>query len=303
MAYAVYQNIGLRLPQESVDHEFQKLFGLPFTIGTTGRIKKMAAKYYMATYKGLLMKLRSGLLIHADETKISLKDKAGFVWVFANMEEVAYVFSETREGDMLQDYLANFKGVLVSDFYAAYDGINCPQQKCLVHLLRDLNDELFKNPHDEDFKRLVKGFSSLVKPMIDTVDRYGLKSHFLKKHIVFVNCFYRELFKMKPSSELALKFKKRFEKNRNGLFTFLKHDGVPWNNNNAEHAVKAFATLRHVIKGVTTENGLKDYLILLSICETCKYKGLDFLDFLRSGEKDIDVYAQKKTKRRSKTIQ
>ena len=108
---------------------------------------------------------------------------------------------------------------------------------------------------------------------------------------------------MKPSSELALKFKKRFEKNRNGLFTFLKHDGVPWNNNNAEHAVKAFATLRHVIKGVTTENGLKDYLILLSICETCKYKGLDFLDFLRSGEKDIDVYAQKKTKRRSKTIQ
>ena len=40
MAYAVYQNIGLRLPQESVDHEFQKLFGLPFTIGTTGRIKK-----------------------------------------------------------------------------------------------------------------------------------------------------------------------------------------------------------------------------------------------------------------------
>jgi len=299
IAYAVYHNIGLKLPLGNIAESLQKLFSLQVN---TYQIKTMAAEYYAATYKRLLMKLRSGLMIHADETKIDLKNKAGFVWVFANMEEVAYVFSETREGSMLQDYLADFKGVLVSDFYAAYDGINCPQQKCLIHLLRDLNDELLKNPYDEEFKRLVKGFSTLVQPMIATVDRFGLKSHYLKKHIVCVHRFYRELFKMKLSSELALKCKKRFEKNRNGLFTFLEHDNVPWNNNNAEHAVKAFALLRHGIKGITSEKGLKDYLILLSISETCKYKGLDFLDFLRSGEKDIDVFAQKKIKRHIRTI-
>ena len=203
---------------------------------------------------------------------------------------------------MLQDYLADFKGVLVSDFYAAYDAINFPKQKCLVHLLRDLNDELLENPYDEEFKQILKGFSNLVKPMIDTVDRYGLKSHFLKKHILSVNRFYRELYKMELSSELALKLKKRFEKNRNGLFTFLEHDGVPWNNNKAEHAVKAFVMLRHVIKGVTSEKGLKDYLILLSICETCKYKGFDFVEFLSSGEKDLDAFAQKKTKKAARSI-
>ena len=38
-----------------------------------------------------------------------------------------------------------------------------------------------------------------------------------------------------------MKFKERLEKNRDKLFTFLSYDGVPWNNNNAEHAVKAFA--------------------------------------------------------------
>jgi hypothetical protein len=58
-----------------------------------------------------------------------------------------------------------------------------------------------------------------------------------------------------------------------------------------EHAVKAFAMLRQVIKGVTTEKGIRDYLVLLSISQTCKYKELDFLDFLRSGEKDINVFA------------
>ena len=71
---------------------------------------------------------------------------------------------------------------------------------------------------------------------------------------------------------------------------------MPWNNNNAEHAIKAFATLRHVIKGVTTEKGLREYLVLLSVCETCKYRGIDFLNFLRSGERDIDAFA--KTRRR-----
>jgi len=71
-----------------------------------------------------------------------------------------------------------------------------------------------------------------------------------------------------------------------------EHDGVPWNNNNAEHAIKAFAMLRHVIKGVTSGKGLRDYLVLLSICESCKYMGVDFLDFLCSGEKDLHAFAQ-----------
>ena len=37
---------------------------------------------------------------------------------------------------------------------------------------------------------------------------------------------------------------------------------------------------------------MKEYLTLLSICETCNYMGVDFLDFLRSGEKDIHAFAE-----------
>ena len=47
-------------------------------------------------------------------------------------------------------------------------------------------------------------------------------------------------------------------KNGNKMFTFLDFDDVPWNNNNAEHAVKAFALLRRVIEGLTTERSLRD---------------------------------------------
>jgi len=123
--------------------------------------------------------------------------------------------------------------------------------------------------------------------MIETVDRYGLKKYFLKKHIIYAERFYRSLERTGYQSEAAVKCKERFEKNRDKLFTFLKYDGVPWNNNNAEHAIKAFARLRDVIAGSSTEKGVDEYLTLLSICQTCKYSGRDFLDFLRSGEKSL----------------
>ncbi len=291
VAYALYQNIGLRLPQESVDRSLNKLFGFHLSVGTTSAFKRMAARAYEDSYNALVKSLCSGRLLHADETKISVKGKTGFVWVFANLEEVAYIYSETREGDLLHALLKEFTGVLVSDFYAAYDGIRCPQQKCLIHLIRDLNDDVLKHPYDEELKRLAQAFAGLVTPMVETVDRHGLKSHFLRKHRVFVDRFYRQLSTTVLQSQAAVKLKDRFQKNREKLFTFLSFDGVPWNNNNAEHAVKAFATLRNVIGGTTTEKGIREYLVLLSICETCKYKGLDFLDFLRSGEKNIDAFA------------
>lgn len=84
------------------------------------------------------------------------------------MEEVAYFYTDTREGDYTQSLLKDFKGVLVSDFYAAYDSINCPQQKCLIHLIRDINDALYKNPYDEGLKQLAEGFTRLLRPMIET---------------------------------------------------------------------------------------------------------------------------------------
>jgi hypothetical protein len=78
---------------------------------------------------------------------------------------------------------------------------------------------------------------------------------------------------------------------------------VPWNNNNAEHAIKAFARLRDVISGSSTKKRVDEYLTLLSVSETCEYQGLDFLNFLRSGETDIESFARVRCKytRRPKT--
>lgn len=297
IAYALHLSIELRLPQLHVATNLNRLFGFNLSSADISRFKAAGAKNYRLTYSRLVRKLCSGRLLHVDETKANVRNRNGFVWVFANMEEVAYVYSETREGDMLHSMLKNYKGVLVSDFYAAYDSLQCSQQKCLIHLIRDLNDDILKHPYDEELKRIALAFAVLLRSIVGSVDRHGLKSRFLRKHLVAVDRFYREI-DTDVQSEPAVKFLDRLQKNRNKLFAFLSFDGVPWNNNNAEHAVKPFALLRRVIGGVTTEKGLRDYLVILSICQTCKYMGVDFLDFLRSGKKDIHAFADSRRKRK-----
>ena len=82
------------------------------------------------------------------------------------------------------------------------------------------------------------------------------------------------------------------------LFTFLRHDGVPWNNNNAENAIRQFAYYREVAAGRLKEDRLRDYLLLLSISQTCRYRGVSFLKFLLSRERDIDAFCEKPRRRR-----
>ncbi len=298
VAYFLYQVIQLSISQRIVTLSINQLFGYGLNCTTTHKFKTRAAEFYKETQRGILARLVKGDLVHADETKANVKGKLAYVWVFTNLREVAYLYADTREADVLHATLVGFKGVLVSDFYAAYDSLDCPQQKCLMHLLRDLNDELLNHPYDEELKELVKGFGSLVRPMVETVDRRGLKRHFLRKHRKFVDRFFRDLGKASYHSEAALKCKDRFEKNRQKLFTFLDHDGIPWNNNNAENAIKAFAALRDVMEGTSNQSGVEEYLTLLSVCQTCKYMGVDFLDFLRSGETDIHAFAESRCGRR-----
>src|SRR5262249_25831124 len=153
----------------------------------------------------------------------------------------------------------------------------------------------------EELKRIVGGFAALLRLIVQTVDRDGLTRHFLRKHLASVDRFYNKLIAPDYHSEAAIKCKQSFDKNRDTLFTFLRYDDVPLNNNNAEHAIKAFAKRRKVMGGSSTEKGIEEYLTLLTVSETCECQGLDFLDFLRSGENDIDAFRECKRRHASKS--
>ena len=131
----------------------------------------------------------------------------------------------------------------------------------------------------------------VLKPIIDTIDRYGLKQYHLNKHKEEVARYFRYLSERAFGSQVASKYQKRLQKYQDKLFVFLDHDGIPWNNNNAENAIKRFASRRKIFGTWPTADGLQDYLVFLSIYQTCRLKNLSFLQFLRSGTFDIDSFA------------
>ncbi len=203
----------------------------------------------------------------------------------------------TVEAVTAQKVLQHFGGVLVSDFYAGYDSISCTQQKCLIHLMRDINDDLYKQPFNDEMKEIGTQFGDVLRPIIESVDRFGLTARYLRRRQLAVNKFYQTLSRQDYKTAVAVGYVRRFEKNRDRLFTFLDHDGIPWNNNNAEHAIKAFVRLRNVIGGASTAEGLREYLVHLSVCETCKCKGVSSLDFLQSEEASVDAFISKRGQR------
>ena len=295
MVWSVNQHISHRVSFGQILSILDESFHLHLPHVTILRFKETLAKEYMPTYEEIKTILTNGFLLHADETKVEVKGIAGlaYVWVFASMNTVLYMFRSSREAEFLKDLLRDFTGVLVSDFYAGYDALPCLQQKCLIHLIRDLNDDLFKHQFDFELKGIVSHFGVLLRTIMRTIERYGLKKRYLHNHQKDVDRFYRQCIDRTYDSEVAVKYQARFTKYREKLFTFLHHEGIPWNNNNAETAIKPFAEHRKRVKANFTQRGIRDYLILLSIQQTCKYRGLNFLEFLKSGEQSIEEYCRK----------
>lgn len=236
------------------------------------------------TWSGILNEIVSGPLIHVDETQVRLWKDKGYVWVFANMDSVYFLYRESRKAEFLGEMLAGFSGVLVSDFFSGYDALPCHQQKCLIHLIRDMNHDLNECPFDKELKDILHDFARVMQDIVETIDKYGLKHRNLRKHQRQTSKFTESVKKKEYSSEKARKYQKRIVKYEGRLFSFLNFDGIPWNNNVAEHSIKSFAKYRRLADGNYTQRSISEYLTILSVLQTCEYRGFDTLKFLTSGE-------------------
>lgn len=284
MIWSVNQNISYNISFRNIANILKEQFCINLSETKVVQFRAVIAQEYLNVYESIKNYIISGNLIQIDESQIKIKgfDSKCYVWVFATIDSVFYMFKPNREADFLKDLLKDFKGVVISDFYTGYDSLDCPQQKCLVHLMRDLNDDLLKNPFNEEFKFIINSFTLLLRNITQTINTYGLKKRHLDKHIKEAENFLSSIITKKFETEVAQFYCKKLKKYKEKLFTFLKYNNIPWNNNNAEAAIKPFANHKNHISGLHTENGIKEYLILLSIQQTCKYRNKSFYEFLRS---------------------
>lgn len=304
MSWAMQQHVAHRVGCPIVAEMVKEYFGFTLYPQEVWRFRSMMARYYKPCYDTLLRTILSGTVVQIDETEVKLRTGRAFVWVFTTPEYVVYMHRPSREGSFLKDLLMDFDGVLVSDFYGAYDSLECRQQKCLIHLIRDMNQELLNNPFDEELQSITAPFGMLLRSVVATIDQYGLKHRHLKKHRRDVAKFFRAVTAQTFRSETAESLRARLLKNQDSLFTFIEFDGIPWNNNNSENAIRRFAYYRDSNPGRMKEAGLQEYLVLLSLCQTCHYKGVSFLKFMLSREQNIDAFCHRpKTRRPSPEIE
>ena len=301
-AWVIYQRLFLRLPYRAIVQEMEELFREKISASTAINFLIHFASYHSDTEKILIQKILKSPFIHADETPISIQGANYYVWVFTDGKHVIFKMTETREATIAHDFLSGYDGILISDFYAGYDSIQCKQQKCWVHLIRDLNDDLWGNPFDVEFEDFVLEVKNLLMPIFEVIEKFGSKQRSLNKFKSVVDNFYsRIIIEKNYYSELTIKYQKRFERYKGSLFTFLENDFIPWNNNMAERAIRHLAVQRK-ISGSFFESGVNSYLTLLGIMQTCKFQEKSFLRFLLSGERNIDQYKESKFTATKNTI-
>lgn len=292
-AWAVYLRIVLRLPQSAVISLMEAQFRERVSETSLAKFVSQFARYHQVTVRSLRRGLLDGPSIHVDETRFNISGTYHYVWVFTNGRHVVFEMTATREATIVHEILAGYGGVLVTDFYGGFDSVRCRQQKCWSHLIRDLNDDLWKAPFNTEFELFVSKVKDLIVPILGDVQRRGLKSYFLRKHIKAVERFYKDC--IDDSSYVTrdtIRYQKRFRRYRSSLFTFLERDGIAWNNNAAERALRHLAIQRK-ISGAFSQRGAQDYLSLLSVAQSCRFQEKSMLDFLLSGEVDVDAFRKR----------
>jgi Transposase IS66 family len=97
-------------------------FNEKVSIGSIPGYIQDLGQYYAETENAVIQHLLKNPFIHVDETKISILGMNQYVWVFTDGRYVIFKLTETRESTIVQELLANYKGVLVADFYPGYIG-------------------------------------------------------------------------------------------------------------------------------------------------------------------------------------
>ena len=289
-AWVIYQRVALRMTYACIAEVVEELFNEKKIRSNIQRFIKDFGQYYVETEKIIVDHMLQSPFIHADETPINIMGIGQYVWVFTDGKYVVFKLRKTREATVVHEFLENYKGVLISDFYAGYDSVKCKQQKCWVHLIRDLNNDIWNTPFNTEFETFVLEVRNLMVPIMEAVQKYGLKKRNLNKFRKQVDIFYKDVITDKYyRSELTIKYQKRFVRYRDGLFTFLTQDGIPWENNTAERAIRHIVR-QQIISEKFHESATHDFLRLLSIRQSCRFQGISFFKFLFSGEKDIDKF-------------
>ncbi len=194
----------------------------------------------------LLRKLRNSPVVQADETGWRINGKTAWVWCFRDPSLALFLIDRHRSREVIVSVLGeSFAGTLVTDFYAAYNGLNCPKQRCLVHLLRELaklREELPASSVRAFIQPLMTLFQDAIQLGKDR--QQSTSAAFDEAHRKILDRFDDLLRGCRSRHPDCRRIWNRLFQHSSELFTFLDNPQVPADNNGSERDIRSLAAAR-----------------------------------------------------------
>ena len=227
-------------------------------------------------YEQIADSARASAVLNADETGWRVNGRTAWLWCFAGKDACYYLIDRSRGGPALEKFFVEaFDGVLVHDFWAAYDAIEAEDhQCCLAHLLRELEKVDLTNPTDrveglrQEAAKIDPGRDSSAKAGGLRPQRYGELIRRIDRRLM-------ELAENPYADADADRLAKRLGRYRDSLFTFLDHPEVPYDNNHAERMIRPAVIIRKNSQSNRSDKGAMTQAILMSVYRTLKLRGHD----------------------------
>jgi len=277
---AGYCRAHLGISLGKTDDLLKQLFGLNLSrAGTLGHLR-WGAELFSPVVAELFKILRESPVIHADETGWRIDGKNVWCWCFSNPRLALFLIDRHRSADVVLRALGeSMPGVLVTDFYAAYNRIDCRKQKCLVHLLRDLHalrDELSRWHVTKYVGPMIALFQDAIE-LSRQRDRMSGRKY--RAACGRIEGRLDSLIWQKPKQPDCRRINERLVRYRFDLLVFLEHPDVPADNNLCERDIRSVAAIRGDGGVNRTDWGAAAFAKLKSVIRTCQKNGLNFLEY------------------------
>ena len=260
-------------------------FGLQVSRSGWCQADQKLARTARPVYEELLEAIRQCGVVHADETGWRIGTLSAWLWVFTNQEVSVYAIRDNRSSDVVVDVLGReFKGILASDCYLAYDEKRFTtwlKQKCVGHLLRELKEmKESKSGRALHFARqvtVVLQEALALKTEKSSLDPFTFfqRTQDLQTRLDVLIAPQRKL-----SDPDNVRFAKRLRKHRPHLLRFLYVDELDATNNLAERMLRPAVITRKTNGCNRTRSGATAHAILASVLVTCRQHSVPILDYL-----------------------
>jgi hypothetical protein len=225
-------------------------------------------------YYGLEASLPNQEVLFADETGWRMDGKNWYLWCFCNQEMSYFHLDPSRGSIVPQTRLGvNYSGLVHADFYSAYNFLK-NTQRCLVHLLRDIHNEIELSPNDKSLARFHTRVHELIKKgtKVQRMPPSALKTKKrarLEKQLT-------ALTKMRTTHDRVKTLIKRLKKHQASILQFVDHTKAEFHNNRAERALRPAVIFRKTTFGNRTTKGALNFAILATVQQTCRVRNYNF---------------------------